>query len=90
MKDEKNGGLFVCCFLLGLCKSRCCLLLGVLGNGGFGWTFVRDCWGAPGLGAKVEGFCCWGACLVLLLVLRCNAATAKVGEIAFVVKNFLA
>ena len=36
-------------------------MLGVLGNGGFGWTFVRDCWGAPGLGAKVEGFCCWGA-----------------------------
>ena len=45
-------------------------------------TFVRFLRGAPGLGAKVGGFC-WGVfCLVLLLALRCNAATAKVGEFA--------
>ncbi len=50
--------------------------------GFFGATFVADCWGAPGLGAKVGDFCCVVFCLVLLLALRCNAATAEVGEIA--------
>ncbi len=54
-----------------------------------GVTFVADCWGAPRLGAKVEEFCCGGSLLVLLLVLRCNTATANVGEIAIFLGLFI-
>ncbi len=80
---KKGVALFVRCSFVFLCKSLCRLLLWVLGNGFFGVTFVADCWGAPGLGAKVGEFCALVFCLVLLLVLRCNAATAKVGEFTF-------